>query len=192
MKKTLLTLLIGASLGAQAQLSPAITSWLQNLSGITGSHYVDNNPTPIQDATAANVQSVQYSTNWVYVASFGIPAYPTGPFLDGNPSIAQPQSGYFKFPLNPQQNTGTATPTNGGNIGAFINGVALFDYRDGVSWRNSTQSLGGGPLGPPGDNVWNRDAVVAERVGFDCIKGHPAMGNYHHHQNPSAFNLDLV
>ena len=192
MNKTIFTLLFGASITAHAQLSPSITSWLQNLSGITGSHYVDNNPTPIQDATAANVQSVQYSTNWVYVASFGIPAYPTGPFLDGNPSIAQAQSGYFKFPLNPTQNTTTPTPTNGGNIGAFINGVALFDYRDGVSWRNSTQSLGGGPLGPPGDNVWNRDAVVAERVGFDCIKGHPAMGNYHHHQNPSAFNLDLV
>jgi len=32
---------------------------------------------------------------------------------------------------------------------------------------------------------------VAERVGFDCAKAHPAMGNYHHHQNPSAFSLDL-
>jgi hypothetical protein len=28
--------------------------------------------------------------------------------------------------------------------------------------------------------------------GFDCNKAHPAMGNYHHHQNPSAFNLDLI
>ncbi|MFN5295295.1 MAG: YHYH protein, partial [Flavobacteriales bacterium] len=27
---------------------------------------------------------------------------------------------------------------------------------------------------------------------FDCAKGHPAMGNYHHHQNPSAFDMDLV
>lgn len=42
-----------------------------------------------------------------------------------------------------------------------------------------------------GDGVWNRDAVVGERLGFDCAKAHPAMGNYHHHQNPSAFNLDL-
>ena len=40
--------------------------------------------------------------------------------------------------------------------------------------------------------AWNRDAVVAERHGFDCAKGHPAMGNYHHHQNPSAFDLDYV
>lgn len=31
----------------------------------------------------------------------------------------------------------------------------------------------------------------AERDGFDFSKGHPAMGNYHHHQNPSAFKLDL-
>jgi hypothetical protein len=43
-----------------------------------------------------------------------------------------------------------------------------------------------------GDNIWNRDAIVAEKNGFDCSKGHPAMGNYHHHQNPSAFNLDKV
>jgi hypothetical protein len=38
---------------------------------------------------------------------------------------------------------------------------------------------------------WSRDAVPAEKPGFDCSKGHPAMGNYHHHQNPSAFKLDL-
>jgi hypothetical protein len=38
---------------------------------------------------------------------------------------------------------------------------------------------------------WNRDAIPAEKAGFDCSKGHPAMGNYHHHQNPSAFKLDL-
>jgi len=33
---------------------------------------------------------------------------------------------------------------------------------------------------------------LAERPGFDCAKGHPAGTNYHHHQNPSAFDLDLV
>lgn len=32
---------------------------------------------------------------------------------------------------------------------------------------------------------------MGERLGFDCSKAHPAMGNYHHHQNPSAFKLDL-
>lgn len=190
------TIILGAILlftgSSFSQTSPAITSWLRNTTGILGSHYVSGNSTAIQDNVLANVQSVSYSANWVYVSTNGIPSYKTGPFLDGNPSLATSQNAIFKFPLNPVQNTGTLSPTTGGNIGIFINGVALFDYRDGVSWKNSTGALAGGPSGGMGDGIWNRDAIVAERAGFDCAKGHPAMGNYHHHQNPSAFNLDLT
>jgi hypothetical protein len=182
-------LLVGFTIFSQT--NPAITKWLQNTT-ITGRHYVSGNSTPIVDAVIANVQKVQYSTNWVYVTTNGIPAYITGPFLDGNPSLATTQNAaIFKFPLNPTQNTGAATATTGGNIGIFKNGVALFDYRDGVSWRNASSTLCGGPIvGCTGDGKWNRDAVVGERLGFDCAKAHPAMGNYHHHQNPSAFGLD--
>nr|MBP9725541.1 YHYH protein [Bacteroidia bacterium] len=192
MKNTLAlfsALLITAVAGAQT--NPVITGWMQNTTNIKGRHYVNGNSTPINDNVLANVQSVKYSTNSVYIATNGIPAYITGPFLDGNPSLATSQAAIFKFPLNPVQNTGTSSPTTMGNIGIFINGVALFDYRDGVSWQSSSSSLKGGPLGGTGDGIWNRDAVVAERAGFDCAKGHPAMGNYHHHQNPSAFKLDL-
>ena len=188
----LLSLLVVIAIEAQSQTNPAITNWLINTTGLTGRHYVNGNPTPIIDAVAANVQSVQYATNWVYVTTTGVPSYITGPFLDGNPSLAQNQNAIFKISLNPVQNTGNPTNTNGGNIGIFINGVALFDYRDGVSWKNATNTIAGGPLGGMGDGVWNRDAVPAEKAGFDCAKGHPAMGNYHHHQNPSAFNLDLT
>jgi hypothetical protein len=198
MKKpiTFLTLFIAFVLNAQT--NPAITSWLQNTSGITGRHYVTGNSTPIVDAVQANVQSVQYNTMYAYVSATGIPAYITGPFQDGNPSLATAQNRIFRFPLFPTQNTGTATATTGGNIGVFKNGVALFDYRDGVAWNNTTNALCGGPGnptcpgGPTATQAWNRDAIPAERAGFDCAKAHPAMGNYHHHQNPSAFNLDLV
>lgn len=176
---------------ALAQTNPAITAWLQNTT-IKGRHYVSGNSTPITDATlTANVQSVKYSANYVYATTMGIPSYVTGPFLDGNPSLASNQNAIFKFPLAPVQNTSTPVGTTMGNIGVFINGVAMFDYRDGVSWKSSSSSLAGGPLGGTGDGVWNRDAIVAERAGFDCSKGHPAMGNYHHHQNPSAYDLDL-
>ena len=192
MKKITLSIFLAATLSAVAQTNPAISAWLINTSGLTGRHYVSGNPTPIVDAVSANVQTVQFSTNWVYVSTKGIPSYITGPFLDGNPSLATSQNAIFKISLNPVQNTGNPTNTNGGNIGIFINGVALFDYRDGVSWKNSTNSVAGGPLGGMGDGVWNRDAIPAEKAGFDCSKGHPAMGNYHHHQNPSAFNLDLT
>ncbi|NBW59630.1 MAG: YHYH protein [Crocinitomicaceae bacterium] len=192
MKKIILSSLLMQTISLFGQTNPAITNWLINTTGLTGRHYVNGNPTPIVDAVSANVQTVQYSASWVYVSTKGIPSYITGPFLDGNPSLATSQNAIFKISLNPVQNTGNPTNTNGGNIGIFINGVALFDYRDGISWKNSTNALAGGPLGGMGDGVWNRDAIPAEKVGFDCAKGHPAMGNYHHHQNPSAFNLDLT
>ena len=193
MNKKLFLLVLLFQVATAYSQSPTVTSWLRNTSGIKGRHYVTGNPTPIQDNDSANVQQVFYSANWAYVRTKGVPSYITGPYGDGNPSITTNQNAIFKFPLSPVQNTGTPTNTTGGNIGVFINGVALFDYRDGVSWRNATSSLCGGPIQPPcmGDGVWNRDAVVGERLGFDCSKGHPAMGNYHHHQNPSAFNLDL-
>ena len=183
-----------------AQTNPIITAPIQNQTGITGRHYIQGNSTPIEDGVLANVQSVDYSEDWVYITATGIPAYITGPFLDGNPSLAQNQNAIYKLPLTPIENTGTPTATNGGNIGIFINGVSLFDYRDGVAWNNNTMSLCGGPPGgnppcpggPNGNQDWNRDAIPAEMGGFDCNKAHPAMGNYHHHQNPSAFNLDLI
>lgn len=192
MKTFIFSGLLLISIISTAQTNPAVSSWLINTTNLTGRHYVSGNPAPIVDAVSANVQTVQYSTSWVYVSTTGIPSYITGPFLDGNPSLATSQNAIFKISLNPVQNTGNPTNTTGGNIGIFINGVALFDYRDGISWKNSTNALAGGPLGGMGDGVWNRDAILAERAGFDCSKGHPAMGNYHHHQNPSAFNLDLT
>ena len=175
---------------------PAITSWLQNTSQ-TGSYYMNGNGTAISNGILVNCQQVEYSNDFVYVTTEGVPSYPTGPFLDGNPSQAQAQGAIYKIPLNPQPNNGNPTSTTMGTIGIFINGTSLYDYRDGVAWNPSTNALCGGPGNPPcpggpaASMDWNRDAIPAEMDGFDCSKGHPAMGQYHHHQNPSAFDLDL-
>ncbi len=191
MRKSILLLSLITSMGIiQAQTSPAITSWLQNTTQ-TGYYYTSGSSTPTSNSILVNCQEVSYSSTYAYVKTKGVPAYTTGPFLDGNTSQATNQNAIFKFPLSPQQNTGTLSTTTGGNIGVFINGVALFDYRDGVSWSATSSANKGGPLGGSGDGIWNRDAVPAEKSGFDCAKGHPAMGNYHHHQSPSAFDLDL-
>ena len=178
-----------------AQTDPNITSWLQNTTE-TGSYYISGNSTAIDNNLLYNCQHIEYSDDFVYVHTKGIPAYPTGPFNDGNPSQASDQNAIYKMPRIPQP---AATPqnTNGGNIGIFINGVSLFDYRDGVGWNANNQSLCGGPGNPPcpggpmAQTDWTRDAIPAEKLGFDCSKAHPAMGNYHHHQNPSAFKLDI-
>lgn len=187
--KKILTLLFSISLSAVSQTNPVITKWLQNTTA-TGTYYISGNSTPISNGILVNCQQVSYSSNWAYVSTKGIPAYAVGPF-SGNPTQAGNQNAIFKFPLTPTENTGTKTLVSGGNIGVFINGVAMFDYRDGVSWKNSTNAFAGGPSGGTGDGVWNRDAIVYEKLGFDCSKGHPAGTNYHHHQNPSAFDLDL-
>jgi len=190
---TAILLFLGST--TQAQLNPAITPWLQNTTE-TGTYYVSGNSTPIDNGVLVNCQEVAYTSDAVYVTCTGVPSYPTGPFQDGNPSQAENQNAIYSFTLNPQEETGTKTETRLGNIGVFINGVALFDYRDGVAWDPSTNALCGGPGNPPcpgGPNAvmdWNRDAIPAEMAGFDCSKGHPAMGAYHHHQNPSAFKLD--
>jgi YHYH protein/Secretion system C-terminal sorting domain len=200
MKKRLLSTITLALFATMlfAQTNPAITSFLQNTTA-TGSYYtVAGGSTKIANNILVNCQKVQHSANFSYITCTGVPSYATGPFQDGNPSQATNQNAIFKFPLTPTQNTGTKTATTGGNIGVFINGVALFDYRDGVAWNATTNALCGGPGNPtcPGGmgaaQAWNRDAILAEKAGFDCAKGHPAMGNYHHHQNPSAFDLDLT
>ena len=121
-KLVILTWFSTLILSALAQTNPAITSWIINKDGTKGRHYVKGNSTPIQDNDSVNVQTVLYSANYVYIRTKGIPAYVTGPFMDGNPSLATSQNAIFRFTLSPTKNTGTQTKTTGGNIGVFING----------------------------------------------------------------------
>jgi len=168
------------SLSVNAQITPEIYSWKLN-DGEIGSYYVSGNFTQVSNGINANVQQVRYSTDNVYVNSTGIPEYPTGPFLDGNPARAGEQDYLFRIIRNPQQKTGTKTETGLGHIGVLINGVPIYNALDAMSYNN---------LG-----IWNRNAVVMENGGFDCAKGHPAPnqqgglteGFYHHHQNPASF-----
>ena len=182
------SLQIGAS-----QTHPAITSWMINTTGITGRHYLANNPTPIVDTAKANVQLVQYSNDYSYIRCSGIPAYVIGPYRDGNPAIAVNRNYLFKIPLKPAVQNGAKTAVGLGHIAVLINGVPVYNYADARSYNNQ--------------NIWHQNAIVFEREGFDCAVGHPAplqmgppgqgggggtQGQYHHHQNPTAFNIAKV
>lgn len=96
------SMVLMSSITIQAQTNPIISNWLQNTTQM-GMYYMKGNSTAISNNILANVQKVQFSNSSVYISTNGIPAYPTGPFQDGNPSVAQSQNGIFKFPLIPQK-----------------------------------------------------------------------------------------
>lgn len=125
MKSTLILLLLIASIDTFAQTNPAITSWLQNTNNTKGRYYLSGNSTPINSTIDANVQQVQYSTNYVYVTATGVPAFVTGPFATGPVSTALNNNYIIKLPLNP-----TVATTNAlvgmGAVAAFINGTVAY------------------------------------------------------------------
>ena len=172
-------LLFVVSSGTFAQTNPAITSWLQNTNNTKGRYYLTGNSTPINLAVDANVQLVQYSANYVYVKATGIPAFVTGPFATGPVTTAANNNYTIKMPLTPTVAT-TKTLVGNGTIAAFINGTVAYNAGDAGSYNNQ--------------NKWHSNAVYFENIGFDCAHGHPGpmTSDYHHHQNPSAFNIETV
>jgi hypothetical protein len=172
-------LLFVVSSGTFAQTNPAITSWLQNTNNTKGRYYLTGNSTPINLAVDANVQLVQYSANYVYVNATGIPAFVTGPFATGPVTTAANNNYTIKIPLTPIVAT-TKTLVGNGTIAAFINGTVAYNAGDAGSYNNQ--------------NKWHSNAVYFENIGFDCAHGHPGpmTSDYHHHQNPSAFNIETV
>lgn len=171
--KTLVFIL--AVLGATAASShaqPELSSWLINTDGASGSFWNNGN---LQDnGILCDVQTVQFSENNVYIQSTGVPRYATAPYGDGNPSQASNADYLFQIPRNPEQGPAAGTPTGLGHTAVLINGVPTFNAMDAFSYNNQ--------------DVWHQNAGFFELAGFDCAKGHPAMGNYHHHLIPTRFD----
>jgi hypothetical protein len=139
--------------------SPELESWILNWNGSTG-----------YSGLPADVQRIQYSANNVYVNSSDIPLYSIGPWPT-DPNTPTNQNFLFRIPRAPVENLGTKTATPLGVIGFWINGVAIFNALDAMSYLNQ--------------NVWHQNAVVVEAESFDACLGHPAPGGvYHHHQHP--------
>ncbi len=179
MKSKLILLLLIINSSTFAQTNPAILSWLQNTNNTKARYYLTGNSTPINTTVNANVQQVQYSANFVYVTATGVPAFVTGPFATGPVATALNNNYIIKIPLNPTIAT-TKTLVGNGATAAFINGTVAYNPGDGGSYNNL--------------NKWHSNAVYFENRGFDCAHGHPGpmTSDYHHHQNPSAFNIETV
>ena len=153
--------LVAVARPAHANDPPELTRWKLNQSGLTG-----------YGGLPANVQTIRYSANSVYINCSDIPDYSIGPWAM-NPNTPTNQGFQLRFPRVPVENTGTKTSTPLGTIGSWTNGVAIFNALDARSYNNQ--------------NIWHQNAVVVEGPSFDACLGHPAPGGvYHNHQNASC------
>ena len=155
---------------ADMNLHNAVTTWSRG-SGVQA--------TP----TYAGVHQIDYSADWVYVHSTGLPSHIMGPwYLNATktnlfPNYPSNTASIFRFPRVPTIPT-NKTLFGGGTVGYFVDGVSVFDIRDAFYWNGSADVAGSG--------YWNRDAFVNESVTFDNAGAHQAGKNHHYHANPIA------
>lgn len=161
--------------------NPAVINWIKS-TGYTG-----------YNSQLADVQKVQYSTNYVYVTSTSIPGtYTVGkpgysttyPWAD-DPYVPVAQSFVVKIPLNPVAATTVTTPVPMGTAAILLNGVSVYNSDDGQTYNNA--------------GVWHRNADFFESYSFDSCLGHASVGGgtvvnglYHHHVLPVCLSVNGV
>lgn len=138
--------------------------------------------------TYSGVHQIDFSNQWVYIRSTGLPGHVMGPwYLNAQktnlfPNYPSNTAARYRFPRVPVIPT-TKTLFGGGTVGYFVDGVSVFDIRDAFFWNGTADAAGSG--------FWNRDAYVNERVTFDNAGAHQAGNNHHYHANPSALRHRL-
>ena len=194
-----------ATLRADNTVDPRTNSWLTSYAGRYARIYTSdankssgNSVTTWSTGSTAQatpaycgVQEVYSSPNWVYIRSTGLGSHVMGPwYLDANhtqlfPNFPTNEHVLYKIPRVPVVPT-TKSRNNGGAIGYFVDGVAMFNSWDAYYYTNGADTMGGGNGG-----YWNRDAYVNEGVSFDANNAHQAGGQHHYHANPPALRYLL-
>lgn len=105
--------------------------------------------------------------------------WPPGPVCPSN------QNREVYFPLSPQPAT-TTVETGGNSTGMWINGTAVFNWTDGLSYNSNN-----GRADMNGQRTWFTNAPVLEAYDVDVCVGHAAQGNYHHHEAPGCIGAIL-
>ena len=138
----------------------------------------------------AGVQEVYSSASWVYIRSTGLGSHIMGPwYLNAAhtqvfPNFPVNQKVFYRIPRAPTV-PATKTLTALGAIGYFVDGIAMFDSRDGFVWTGAAEA-------GSGTGYWNREAYVNEGVTFDPGYAHQEQtGNHHYHANPIALRYLL-
>jgi len=195
--RTSLVAILTTSAGLQAQ--PIIDSWFTTNSGRYARIYTSDankaagnavttwsNGTQSQNTPAyAGVQEVYSSGNWVYLRTTGLGSHVMGPWYLNVartqifPNLPVNKKALYRIPRTPVVPV-TKTLTGLGVIGYFVDGISMFDSRDGFVWTGAGES-------GMGNGYWNRDAYVNEGVTLDPGLAHQEQsGTHHYHANPIA------
>lgn len=122
------------------------------------------------ETTATVGQTVPFGANIGYDPPMGCSAGQDGyGYWPPGPSCPTNQNKVQCFPLEPVPTT-EVCETGIASIGTWVNGVALFNWTDGMSYN--------------GQHVWDNEAFHFEYYDLDICPGHSAMGDYHHHTHP--------
>jgi hypothetical protein len=192
--------LAAASLAALPLMAdPRIDSWITHHAGRYARIYMNDaalrsgasvttwsNGTQTQSLPAyAGIQELASDADWVYLRTTGLALHPMGPWLNGTfPNLPTNRKTLYRIPRVPAI-PATKTLTGLGVIGCFVDGVAMFDSRDGFVWT------GTGEAGM-GTGYWNREAYVNEGATFDPGYAHQEnTGTHHYHANPIALRYLL-
>ena len=200
--KNIKTQFIRFTLGSALALSvlsvsaadPYVDSWLTTYSGKYARIYTNNamqasgtvlttwsNGSQNQSSPAyAGVQAVYSSASWVYLQTSGMGQHIMGPWQNGAfPNLPKNQNVLYRIPRTPAVHTATNL-TGLGAVGYFVDGVAMFDSRDGFVWTGTGESGNG-------TGYWNREAYANEGATFDPGFAHQEQtGTHHYHANPIA------
>ncbi|MEZ5414672.1 MAG: YHYH protein [Opitutaceae bacterium] len=197
---------------AQTPADPLITTWLTIASGEYARIYESDAAKNAGTASTtwsrgAGVQStvvyggvsqVQYSDNWVYLRTTGLGYHVMGPWYSDTaktidfPSYPANSNTVYRIPRTPSV-PATKTLTNSGEIGYFVDGVAMYDFTDTFSYSTANKADASPIAGfvGRGDGVWIRDAYVNESNTFDPAFAHQAGARYHYHANAPALRYLL-
>ena len=193
-----------AAITSNPGAEPRITAWKfsSGVQGSSDSTAIDN----VVSQIIADVNTVAYNDNYVYIRTSGIPSHEVGPFNAGNPSVPGDVDGTYRISGSPIEQAGTKTSTGLGAIGVMVNGAGFYNASDGTFWRpqNNGITQPGGQQ-PPNSN-WSTNALwyrAVENDGMDDAGGHPSpvngstnadgstLGYYHYHRSPIGL-LDQI
>lgn len=208
-----LALTLLASVANSAANEPLLTSWFTELSGRharifeTADQETAGNAVTIWShgqgsqlkPAFAGIYEVTYTANDVYVRSSGLAFYTMGPwYLNAGqtnifPNYPAKSGRIFRFPRTPGTvpAANAKIPTHLGDIGMFVDGVAMYNSLDAFSYSNADGQDAGAQNGITGDDVWHRDAFINEGVTFDAGNAHQGGSTYHYHANPPGLRHQL-